>query len=514
MFTYKKTYWLTALVLLVTVSACYKDKGNYSYKAINSITVTLDSNYVGTYGEKLSIKPKLQLTMDTEANTYDTSKYSYEWSTLDMGQLYANQRNVLATTRDLNAAITIAPGSNYTLYYRITDKKTGVQAQGSAKLSVTTSIYEGWLALCDLNGKSRLDMASYANASYIMIPDVLNYTGSTLPMTSKPVSVTYLAQAPLTNLAIAKGIYVSTEAGSNRIDPETFKWDATMNIQSDMLSKAPANFVADVIVPTSASSVIDYMHSTAGDVYYYYRSFQTFFSAAINVITGEPASFPTSPYLVTSPSNAGSTGAILYDTKGKRFVRHLAGAATCSPMPSNIPLFDYHTGMDLTYMEWTPYNGGEVTAVLHSMEAGKYYLAKFTLASSINQTYYAEITATDFDKAENFAVSPDFGYLLYNVGGKVYEYDLGLKQSILMIDQPKPVTLLKFQHFLTPAYTTGTAGKQVLYNKLIVASNDASNVTAGGTLDFYNVPQVNGPLTIFQSLTGFGKIKDLTYRER
>lgn len=511
MFIHKKTYWLIAVILLAILSGCYKDKGNYDYHAINTLTVKLDSAYIGMYGEKLTIKPIVTLTMDEEANTYDTTKYSYEWSTLDPGALYKEQKKILATTRDLDAQLVIVPGSGYTLYYRITDKKTGVQAQGTARLSVVTSIYEGWLALCEVNGQSRIDMASFSKNDYNIIPDVLKYTGSALPMTARPVNITYFSQAALTSTASTKGIYISTQDGTNRIDPETFKWDLTMNIQTDMLSKQPSNFMADVFAP---GGDVNYMHTPAGNLYYYYRTYQTYFSSIINIVSGETDPFPAAPFVCTSFYNASQYGAALYDTQNKRFVRHVAGATTCAPMPSSMPLFNYKTGMDLTYMEWTPYNGGEVAAVLHSVEAGKYYLAKFTLSTSINQTYYAEVTATDFDKAENFAVSPDYGYLFYNVGGKLYEYDLGLKQSILMIDQPKPITLLKFQHFFSSAYTLGTSGKQVLYNKLIVASNDGTDATTGGTLDFYNVPQVNGQLTVFQSFTGFGKIKDLTYRER
>ncbi|MDI3320577.1 PKD-like family lipoprotein [Pinibacter soli] len=511
MYIYKKTYWLIAITMLTMLGACYKDKGNYSYHDINEISVTLDSSYIATYGDKLSIKPILKLTMDTEANTYDTTRYSYEWSTLDAAALYASQRKILATTRDLNATVVIPPASSYTLYYRITDKKTGVQAQGTAKLSVVTSIYEGFLALCDVNGQSRLDMASYAKSAYTVIPDVLGYTGSQLPMTAKPVGVTYFFLAPLTNSSATKGIYISTNDGTNRIDPETFKWDLTMNIQTDMLSKVPSNFTADSFMPASDCS---FMHSTAGNIYYYYRTYQLYFSSIINIVTGETDPFTASPFMAAAPTQTSLYGMVLYDTKNKRFLRHVPGATSCSPMPTSMPLFNYKTGMDLVYMEWTPYNGGEVMAVLRNVEAGKTYIAKFTLASAVNQTYYAEITATDFDKAEKFAVSPDFSYLFYNVGGKVYEYDLGLKQSILMINQAKPVTLLKFQHFFSGAYTSGTAGKQVLYNKLIVASHDGVSATSGGTLDFYNVPQANGQLTLFQSLTGFGKIKDLTYRER
>ncbi|ULT41137.1 hypothetical protein KRR40_41665 [Niabella defluvii] len=72
---------------------------------------------------------------------------------------------------------------------------------------------------------------------------------------------------------------------------------------------------------------------------------------------------------------------------------------------------------------------------------------------------------------------------------------------------------MKFQEFLRRSSKPDTYGQW--YNKLMVAVEDpARPVGENGELHLYTVPPVNGDLTLFQSYTGFGKIKDFTYRER
>ena len=49
----------------------------------------------------------------------------------------------------------------------------------------------------------------------------------------------------------------------------------------------------------------------------------------------------------------------------------------------------------------------------------------------------------------------------------------------------------------------------------MVAVEDPSKpVGTNGELHLYTVPPVNGDLTLFQSFSGFGSVKDFTYRER
>ena len=78
----------------------------------------------------------------------------------------------------------------------------------------------------------------------------------------------------------------------------------------------------------------------------------------------------------------------------------------------------------------------------------------------------------------------------------------------------KKITVLKFHQFQSNNYNTPAAGYQKLRNKLIVATYDAAAPATSGTLDLWNVPVLNAALTSYGSISGFGKIQSLTYRER
>ncbi|MFT3902787.1 MAG: PKD-like family lipoprotein [Niabella sp.] len=506
-----KYIYLIALIS-VSLASCYKDKGNYNYHGINEISIKLDGEYAAIYGSRFTIVPVVSSTADQSQNLLDTSKYKYEWSTINGGALYADQRRVLSKNPVLDEVISITPAT-YTLYLRITDKATGVMWEQAAKLTVTTQIYEGWLILNDVGGQSRLDMLSRSGDNYTFIPSVLDSVDAGLDMSGSPIGVYYSSNAGLLTTANEQGIYISTSKGTNRVDRENFKWNPQLNIKYQFYANVPASFVLDGVFGASGE---EWMRSaTDNNIYYYYRALNIKYGVPLNIINAEGSTpFKTSRYFERGGSAI--SGIVFYDDDHKRFVRAPSAQTSASTMPDDDSYFNYNTGMDLKYMQFTPYGNGEVFSVLYDKNTNKNYLARFTFGASIKQTYYAEITGTDFDQAENFAVDPVFGYLFYNVGGKVYEYDMGLKQSFLMLDKGNhKISLLKFHRFLAAKYTSGSSGFPVLANKLVVASYDPSATEgSNGTMELFNVPQVNGLITPYQSYTGFGKIVSLTYRER
>ena len=530
------TYWLGFIGSLVVLSACYKDTGNYLYNDVNTISIKLDSTaYNIVMGQTLKIKPVLQLSMDSVAGSYDTTRYGYKWMIRDTTG-GGSKEIVIATTRDLDIPITLkeaisGPMSGYKLYYYAKDKRTGLQSLATAKLSVTTNVFEGWLALCDVNGSSRLDMAMCSKGNYLnnLVPNVLGMVGSGLDMSGSPVGVTYCTKPSMLTSYSFNGIYITTSKGTNRIDPNYFLWTPNMNLRYDFTSDIPDNFAADVIVGTGGP--VNYLHTPDGNLYSYNSAFpQVKWGPQVNLVQGEPDAFKCSPFIATDATslNAGIGGALLFDVTQKRFLSYLpAYGYNPNPLFSKpLPAFTgaalnyQNVGMDLVYMvEVGVYNGGEAFAVLKNATTSNHYLARIAFGRSSSPTYalnhYSQITGTDIDKAERFAVNPDFGYLFYSVGSKVYEYDMGLKKSFLMQDYGnKKITVLKFHNFHSNNYNTPAAGYQKLNNKLIVATYDPALPNSSGSLDLWSVPVLNAPLVSFGSISGFGKIQSLTYRER
>lgn len=502
----KRICFLTVCVIVMLVS-CKKDNLTGDIKQINEVKIGgINPSYTVSLGQPLVITPDLKFTQDNGA---DAKRYLYEWFAAEGTKIS------IASTRNLNTSINLPPGVHNSVYYKVTDSQTGVQWSTMFSISIVTPIYQGWMVLNDIDGTARLDMISLKDKSYTAIYDVLGLTGSALKLKGAPVNISCFPYN-VSNY----GIYVSSKGtGTTKIDPETFAWTPQMYISYEtLIPSIPDNFLADFVQPKGNQSAA-YMYKD-GAVYYYRNDYGYRYSVPINVMTGSTAEFKAAPFIasVIQGDFAIYGPSILYDATHRKFVNHQNLAASCSEMPAGT-LFNYTTGKDMVYMASTTYNGsfanGDVFAILKDPGGANFYLARISLAAfglSFQQNYWDIMTAADIGSAEHFAVSPDLGYIFYNVGGKLYEYDMFLKKSILMVDKgAEKISLLRFQTFVYP----NTAVTAAYNNKLVVGSYDPSKPSGtNGKLEIFNVTPVNGPLTLAESYSGFGKIVDISYRER
>lgn len=340
-------------------------------------------------------------------------------------------------------------------------------------------------------------MIPFFEGEFNVRTDILDLLDSELTLSGEPKFVyTYPYKSDF------YGVYVSTTGnGTNKLEPDTFEWNKFYNISSEFVSSQPEDLEVDNILAKGSGmsyAVVD------GNVYYYFNTFGWTYSAPINSIRG--ATFEASTFI---GKGAYWGNSILYDNTNKRFVRTNFGNTSVMPTGTR---FNYTTGKDLEYMVGNDFNttnsntaGTQIFAILKDPSNSKKYLALFN-ASTSAQTYYAEVLATDFDQATSYAVSPNYGYLFYAVGGKVYQYDYSLKTTKLMIDKGSDeITMIKFNDFF---YSNSVYDELEL--QLIVCSYDGTE----GTMELYNVPPVNGQIELQTSYSGFGKIKSVTYRER
>ena len=487
----KLKIWGVLLTLTATAS-CYKDKGNYDYNAINEPREWgLEATYTTEFGKALTIKPAVKWTMATPA---DTTRYSYEWQALYMGAgLPAEVRADLGFKQNLELVqVTIKPG-NWQVYYRILDKTTGVKWQKQFVLTVTSPIYEGWLLLNEVGGKSRLDMISKMGAEWRVIPDVLKTVGSKYPdaLNGKPNFVRTWNYEPSTY-----GIHISTDKGTTRIHPETFDWDNTYRIQYEFISPISENFSAYFL---GGISNIAYVLGNDNHVYYYERPQNIRYSVPVNMMVTEGATKPVKiSNWVAFNEHPIFPALCMFDTEKRRFIRNNGREAGSIVMPSG-SLFNFNnTGLDLVWMGYSQYNSGNVFAIMKKPDEAQYKLARFTFAGSINQVYYDDFTPTDVAQATNYCVSPNLGYVFYNVSGKLYSYDFNLKASKLMLDLgSRQISLLQFYG-----------------NDLLVFSYDPAEPTTSGHMDSYTVAPVQGDLVRTQHFEGVGKVVSAAYRRR
>ncbi|MCD0490529.1 hypothetical protein LPB86_19980 [Pedobacter sp. MC2016-14] len=485
-----------------TLFSCSKDLGNYEYHEINKVTFSgLDTiaGYTAYFGDSVIIAPNVEETI--KSNT-PASQYRYEWSfDLDNNQ---TPDSIISTSKVLRIKVGVAPGS-YGLQYRVKDLNTGVQRHIKTTLRVVTEVYEGFMVLNDVNGKSRLDMLSYSKAqnSFTQFTDVLTKMGSHLPEQGKPLQVF------CTETALSSGgnvdayhIYLLSETGTNRIHSETFDYLPTYNIRYEMIGALPANFKPQLIVG-GVQFIFMNLFMVANDNLYIraYISSSAWPYVPVNTYSAGQAPFPVAPFVATN-----GIATVMYNKSARRFV---ISSSNTSVTMSNVPdASNYPTGNDMLYMERN--YSGNAHAVLKNPVTSKISILRFTVGGAA--LYYDEIMGTDIDKATHYAVSPDLGYLFYSVGGKVYEYDLSLKTSKLMVDKGTgEITYLAFQNF----YNRNIAAYANFAKQLTVGSFNSAGVAASsGTLERYTVPPVNGDLVLVDRRTGFGKITSVSYRER
>ncbi|WP_300977793.1 PKD-like family lipoprotein [Flavobacterium sp.] len=485
------------ILLLLLGWGCTMDEGNYDYNAINELKITgIEEKYSTYAGEYFKIEPNLNPTMD---DGKDPNRYTYEWVAVDPLKNVEDSKTIIAKTKNFEGILKLAP-ANYTLYYFVKDSVTGVTWKKVIELNVITSTYEGWLVVGDVDGKARLDMISILPgvAKPRIINDVLDFTGSALKLKGNAVDVHCFNNPIFTSRVY--GIYVTaSESGTARLDENSFAWTQSQNIAYESVGGAlDTNFGVDFMkAPIFGGENLIY---SKGNIYYYYAASQLRYGLPVNKVANETKAFYAAPFIAENSFSLGSS--IFYDPKLRRFLRFSSFSGTCNTMPpvvGSATVLDWNnTNCDLVYMTTSDFNFNENFAVLKNISTSKYHLLRFN--KGLTQTYYKEIlNAPDFDKATMFAVSPDFGYLFYVVGGKLYEYDNGTQSAKLMLDKgAEQITFIGFD-----------VRSKDFRKKLIVGSYGTT-----GKLELFTVPPVNGNLILDNSYSGLPKIVDVAFRAR
>jgi hypothetical protein len=271
--------------------------------------------------------------------------------------------------------------------------------------------------------------------------------------------------------------------------------------------------------------------SDGGNVHARRPGFAEVFGSRFN--TTDPADpqqyFKVAPFIGTPENRPGNNNsAIFYDRDNKRFMMNLSSFAitrmSTIPIPAGSPhLFPYQTGKDMVFMKGTPRSGGMVHAILQDAQ-GKRSIYGMRMpagsTSTVYQDYYQEnVTAPGFEQATLFAFDPRYPFLFYAVGNKVYLYDLttGTAKEVANITGGE-ITTLKYNLWSIPDLTfLNNQSAEFLDQQyqLIVGTfdNSVSNGN-GGKVTFYNVNGFNSTVSKLHEYGGFGKVKDVVYRER
>lgn len=137
--------------LLLLMSACYEDKGNYDYQPGEKITVTgIDTSYSKKlFEENLVITPVV-----TSTDKQGEMECSWSWYDTEILPL---KENKICDTQELDLKV---PGkiSRYKLIFRATNKRSGYTQAITSNLNVESYYQQGWYVVKTDDNKTDIDL--------------------------------------------------------------------------------------------------------------------------------------------------------------------------------------------------------------------------------------------------------------------------------------------------------------------------------------------------------------------
>lgn len=498
----------TVLCVLATmlVSCLYEDLGNYDYKQINDITIdgiTVDDWYIKVgYVDTLKIEPELTFAMDD-----NEEHYKYEWKAIERKD--KGVEFLMSKSKDLDFPVTLQ-ANEYICYFSVIDSVRELTWTKRFFLRVNSIATEGWVILCDENGKSRMDIIAPIDENNSKIGLNIFEQGE---MTGVPVGLGRLC------FQGASDIFLFTENGSYGLDRKSLAATEASDMKYQFgLSPAKVEIRAiDVTYTRTWDGNMFLLVDEKGDLYNRYSSM--IYSFPQNHFANDENYFKVAPWLGVRRATTLETNEsiMLYDQTNKRFIQIKGGATLPSLMTfENTDLWpSATTGREMIYMESTK---SYTFALLRDENTRKVYLYCVELApNGVNkQKYYMEVTGAGIENATTFAIHPLHPYLFYAVGSDVYQFDYLLKapaEGVLhfSMETVRKLTFPVYQAWST-SYQQWEKDREF---QLVVASNsDKKAKNESGIVRIYKVPDLRGELVEKSTYAPLGHIVDLLYKER
>lgn len=511
------------IILGCLLTSCAKDLGNYHYHNM------VEPQISGIEAELSALTfSRLQLTPEFGGNDFSESAYDFEWKVISMDE---GNVTIIGQERNLDYEVQL-PEGNYKLYFTMTERESGVYWQQSYNLRVNQATSEGWMVLCSIDGKTRLDMKSDVTGE--IYKDLLKNTP--LSEWRGPRKIQQLnVEVSETN----SPFYLLTDDGSTRLGKNGFEWKEEYSLRYEMATgQEPFPYE---IMEMGAGKIM-----VSGTDFYYADCM------GMSGLYGSPVN---KNFRVASEvgTNVATTMifvpiALMYDIDNNRFMGYAPNLAS-SDLGGLEPLQDlkamgrladefyaagqnkagvigsafdeFPEGLDYVYMENTRYDPGNgKMGVTYSVLADgeKRYLYGIQLgdmltladcSAALGKAYYGDISnCTRITQVTDlFAFSSLKNYMYYAVGNSVYRVDLS-------------VLPLKAERQFSLSGETITCLKFNLYQKSENASKSydlivGSEKNGDGFLRIYEGLESEGDFKKVKPLvySGFGHIVDATYRE-
>lgn len=456
-----KKIYITLLILAVSLSSCFDDLGNYSYKAINEVEISgLNSSYRIEYPDGLL---KIEPEVESSLPNISSDRYTYEWKAVEAFPKTGSY--IIGTEKNLNTEPGLLPG-NYTLYYKIMDKETNIIWSNYTSLNVATSTARGFLLIGnDKDGNMQLDMIRMpVGQDTTVAVDLLR--NANLPPQKGATNVMFTGV--MANMDNSK-LWVMSKEGSNYVNRATFEAEPYHNFRNltYTMIDLPDGLTAYDIAPrvtrvggTASTTGARAVSTLEGHVFFASNLIagDVYANPVNRTSTNSNEYFKAAPYMMYAMGYW--RGFLIYDTDNNRFTYCSSLASNVSALndgPNDVfPWNQGDTGRKLVYAENTKntMNGASYGSSFALMKdnSNEYHIYMINPLFPSKAAYYKidKSKAANIDNAANskiMAFSSSRTLMFYASGSDLYYYDFNKgneKGGILKSFDNEEITMLQF----------------------------------------------------------------------
>lgn len=502
----KMRYVLLMLIFVCSFSSCYEDKGNYDYRAMNDIEITLplpDDNNEFVLGDVLNIQPKLVFSQGV-----DSKSLLYLWT---FNGTEISTEPALKWTIDME-------GQYKDLRLAIKDEDTGVTYYGSTMISVT-SVYvsDGWVVLSEKDGNT---MLSYMRSTKKEIEedgkpknvydcavtkDVYTLSNGGATLGNRPVSINQHFVTQWGGQDETSWLWLVQKGGQGCVDisGSTYQTEGRL---ADMFINGgyPEGFepqqVYDLYLLSMAVGTDGRIYTRVKESYELFNTSQ-FLNELVLSYDGKPID---GSMIVMEPGFMDQYGVLLYDKNSKRYLQvcdyessypvAVYSGKVNAPIVQNEEIYEAHPSWarvdDMTgykvhhvgvyaYQKYGSNTNGGYRAVIEKEETGEFYIQDFRISSYgksatvVSQNEISELKGIIGEGAKNI-----YALCYYQEEGKPY----------LIISRDNVIYLYKFD---------GDPGRRLI--KLHTFTHNVTSIaTGGGSYEQYaGVGTENGEFYVF-----------------
>lgn len=525
----KNLLWL---LLVLLFASCYEDEGNYDYTEVAEITFENIPEKIEVLAsvDSIIVNPIIKSSLEGEIKADDPNyEFVYKVERKTGGYIQPSPWVILNPDGELNLKVPAdLPEHTYVIWFTVKDTRSGIETSTNFDLLITSSTYNGWMVLCNEGPENRvrMDMISKISSDRTVIAtDVVKPLG--FPESNEAYGIGFYP-----NYYVGGDlIYLMTGDGTYKISHYDFESGESYNIFNTDFIVPPVN-ETPVKFQTLKRMTANFLVTKEGNAYVQnIGSAGAAFESAINTSTrGGAPEFSVAPYIGVTQGDFGET-ALFYDKDNKRFVgwaygnySDVNGRNILRPVqdPSPAGLFSFQTGKEMVYMEGTRYSNGLVYSILEDTQ-GKRSIYGINMSGNgfIQESYYENINAPNFDQAKHFAFHSQFPFMFYSDGSSVYLHNLGNNNTYKMdldLESTEEITLLKFnlyQYSFPEHFSDQSDEFMGMQYELIVGSYDtAATDNNGGKMTTWKVNGITNSISKNLEYSGLGKIKDIVHRER